>query len=63
MNEMVSKARRVLVGTAAAAFAVAALGGTGASIVSATHAGPTTATHVSAATHVGTVSALGKWGS
>lgn len=52
MNEMLSRARRVLIGTAAAAFAIAAVGGTGASIVSA---------HSSSPAHA-TVSASHVWG-
>lgn len=35
MSEMISRGRRILVGTAAATFAIAALGGTGASVISA----------------------------
>lgn len=35
MSEMISRGRRILVGTATATFAIAALGGTGASVISA----------------------------
>ena len=37
MNSVINKARRVLVGAAAAGFAIVAVGGTGASIASAAH--------------------------
>ena len=51
MNEMITRARRVLIGSAAAAFAIAAVGGTGASIVSAAHSSAPAHTSLSA-THV-----------
>lgn len=55
MSEMISRIRRVVVGTAAAAFAIAAVGGTGASIVSASHHGSTAQSSV--------ISARSGWGS